>query len=62
MTDIVVGYNDITEQLLWESFMTFFRNVKGYSDWTDEQIAISMNKDDLNEYFTWVKGVLMNHE
>lgn len=58
MKEIIVEYYDIEKQKLWESFMAFFRYVKGYEDWTDEQIAISMNNDDLKEYIEWVKKVL----
>lgn len=58
MKDIIVKYSKQEEQILWESFMVFFREIKGYSDWTDEQIAISMNNDDLKEYCNWVMKVL----
>ena len=58
MKDIIVKYYDFEKQKLWESFMAFFRYVKGYEDWTDEQIAIGMNNDDLKEYIEWVKKVL----
>lgn len=58
MKDIVVEYNKEEEQKLWESFMAFFRNIKGYDTWTDEEIATSMNNDDLKEYIEWLKGVL----
>ena len=58
MKDIIVKYYDFEKQKLWESFMAFFRYVKGYEDWTDEQIAISMNNDDLKEYIEWIKKVL----
>jgi len=58
MKDIIVKYYDFEKQKLWESFMAFFRYVKGYEDWTDEQIAISMNNDDLKEYIEWAKKVL----
>ena len=58
MKNIIIKYDDIENQYLWESFMCFFRNVKGYSDWTDEQIALSMNNDDLKEYCEWTIKVL----
>lgn len=58
MKDIVIEYDNQEEQYLWNSFVYFFRNVKGYSDWTDEQIAISMNNDDLKEYCEWTMKVL----
>ena len=58
MKDIIIEYDNQEEQYLWNSFVYFFRNVKGYSDWTDEQIAISMNNDDLKEYCEWTMKVL----
>ncbi len=58
MKDTVIEYDNQEEQYLWNSFVYFFRNVKGYSDWTDEQIALSMNNDDLKEYCKWVMKVL----
>ncbi len=58
MKDIVIKYDNQEEQYLWNSFVYFFRNIKGYSDWTDEQIALSMNNDDLKEYCKWVMKVL----
>ena len=58
MKDVIIEYDNFEEQKLWESFIAFFRYIKGYSDWTDEQIAISMNNDDLKEYCKWVMKVL----
>lgn len=58
MKDIIIKYDKQEEQYLWNSFIYFFRNVKGYEDWTDEQIAISMNNDDLKEYCEWAMKVL----
>lgn len=59
MKDIIVEYNNFEEQKLWESFTAFFRNIKGYNNWTDEEIARSMNNDDIKEYIEWVKEVLV---
>ena len=58
MKDIIIEYDNQEEQALWDSFKYFFRNVKGYQDWTSEQIALSMNNDDLKEYCEWVMKVL----
>ena len=58
MKDIVVEYDKFEEQELWKAFTSFFRYVKGYSDWTDEEIALSMNIDDFNEFVKWAKWVL----
>ena len=58
MKDIVVEYDNFEEQKLWESFVAFFKYIKGYQDWNEQEIAISMNKDDLQEYIEWVKKIL----
>lgn len=58
MKNIITEYDSLENQKLWESFIAFFKYVKGYSDWTDEQIAISMNNDDVKEYCEWVRKVL----
>ncbi len=39
---------------VWKKFCEFFRNVKGYSDWTDEQIDYSRNEDDFKEFVIWL--------
>ena len=58
MKDIIVEYDKIEEQKLWEAFICFFREIKGYSDWSCEEIAISMNPDDVKEFLEWARKVL----
>lgn len=58
MKDVIVEYDDFTEQKLWESFTAFFRHIKGYSGWNDEEIALSMNIDDFKQYVEWARKVL----
>lgn len=58
MKDIIIKYDALENQRLWESFMAFFRYVKGYTDWNEEEIALSMNKDDFNEFIEWARKVL----
>ena len=58
MKDIIIEYDKFEEQKLWEAFTAFFRYVKGYSDWTDEEIALSMNIDDFKEFMNWGAWVL----
>ena len=53
-----IEYDNQEEQYLWNSFVYFFRNIKGYPDWTEEEINTSMNNDDLKEYCEWVMKVL----
>ena len=58
MKNIIVKYGKYEEQKLWESFIAFFKYVKGYTDWNEEEIAISMNNHDVRQYIEWVKKVL----
>ena len=48
--------------MIWNSFTTFFREVKGYEDWTDEQIGGSMCNDDIEEFIEYVKKTLYYEE
>lgn len=57
MRDIIVEYDDFEKQKLLESFISFFRYVKGYADWTDEEIVLSMNEGDLKEFIEWASKV-----
>lgn len=44
----------LENEKVWEKFCEFFRNEKGYSDWTDEQIDYSRNDDDFEEFVVWL--------
>ena len=39
-------------------YLAFFRDVKGYSNWDDEEILNSTNDDDLQEFFTCMYDLL----
>lgn len=58
MRDVIVEYNNPLVETLWEDFMLFFRTEKGYEDWTDEQIALSVNQDDIDEFCKFIKDNL----
>lgn len=62
MKDIIVSYNSLEHERIWEAFLDFFRNVKGYSDWTDEEIATSMNSDDISEFCEYITNLLGGEE
>lgn len=47
-------HNLILDDNLWDLFVKFFREIKGYQDWTEEQIDLSMNNDDIQEFITWI--------
>lgn len=44
----------LSDKKVWQKFCEFFRTVKGYSDWTDEQIDLSRNDDDIEKFITWL--------
>lgn len=39
---------------VWELFVRFFREVKGYSDWSENEIDLSLNNDDVVEFVKWL--------
>lgn len=43
--------NKKVEDLFYDEY---FRKEKGHSDWTDEQIAGSINQDDIADFVKWV--------
>ena len=53
--------NKELDNMIWNSFTKFFREVKGYEDWNDEQIGGSMNNDDIDQFIEYIKGSL-NYE
>lgn len=40
--------------LVWKNFVKFFREYKGYEDWTEEEIEGSYNNDDIESYLLWL--------
>lgn len=44
----------LEDEKVWQKFCEFFRNEKGHSDWTDEQIDLSRNDDDIEEFIKWL--------
>lgn len=40
--------------MVWKKFVEFFRNEKGYSDWTEQEIEDSRNDDDTTEFLEWL--------
>ena len=39
---------------VWKKFVEFFREEKGYSDWTEQEIEDSRNDDDITEFIAWL--------
>lgn len=44
----------LEDKKVWEKFVEFFRSVKGYDDWTEQQIEESRNQDDEEEFVKWL--------
>lgn len=42
------------DERVWAKFVEFFREVKGYGDWTEQQIEESRNQDDEEEFVKWL--------
>lgn len=42
---------------VWDLFVKFFREVKGYDTWTEEEIDLSMNNDDIVEFIKWLSEI-----
>lgn len=46
--------NDTLDNDLWLLFTEFFREEKGYDDWTDEEINFSLTEDDIDEFIEYL--------
>lgn len=46
--------NEILQNKIWDAFTTYFREIKGYEDWTDEQIDGSFCDDDIIEFIYYI--------
>lgn len=44
----------VIEDSIWDLFIKFFREVKGYENWTDDEIELSYNGDDVAEFVAWL--------
>lgn len=42
------------DERVWVKFVEFFRNVKGYDDWSEDEIEFSRNEDDEEEFVKWL--------
>lgn len=47
---------------VWKKFVQFFREEKGYSDWTEQEIEDSRNDDDTTEFLGWLVSQLESAE
>lgn len=41
---------------IWGEFVKFFREEKGYADWTEDEIEYSRTDDDEVEFVLWLIG------
>ena len=44
----------LDNEQVWKKFCEFFRNIKGCSDWSDDEIDLSRNDDDFKEFVIWL--------
>ena len=44
----------MTKDQIIENFIKFFREVKGYTAWTDDEIIFSMTDDDIKDYVNYI--------
>lgn len=44
----------LEDERVWAKFVEFFREVKGYDGWTEQQIEESRNQDDEEEFVKWL--------
>jgi len=49
-----------TDKSIWKAFVVFFREIKGYENWSEEDIDISMNEDDIEEFIKYARIYLNN--
>lgn len=47
---------------VWKKFVEFFREEKGYTDWTEQEIEDSRNDDDITEFLGWLVNQLESDE
>lgn len=40
--------------IVWKEFVKFFREEKGYEDWTEQEIEDSRNDDDTTEFIQYL--------
>ena len=45
---------ELPSGIAWKSFVKFFREEKGYEDWTENEIELSMNNNDIVEFIIWL--------
>jgi len=39
-------------------FFDYFRNIKGYENWTDNDIIFCSNDDDINDFLNYIKKII----
>lgn len=44
----------LEDERVWAKFVEFFRNVKGYEDWSEDEIEFSRNQNDDEEFVKWL--------
>ena len=47
---------DNLDEDLWKAFTKFFREVKGHEEYSDDEINMSMNEDDVNDFIEYLNN------
>ena len=45
-----------------ELFFIYFKDIKGYQDWSDNEILFSYNDDDIKDFLNFIQKTLKNKE
>ena len=49
-----MGREVMLEGKVWDKFVWFFQHVKGYNDWSEQDIENSRVNDDITEFIEWL--------
>lgn len=45
-----------------ELFFIYFKDIKGYQDWSDNEILFNYNDDDIKDFLNFIQKTLKNKE
>jgi len=49
-----MGREVMLEGKVWDKFVWFFQHVKGYNDWSEQDIEDNRVNDDITEFIEWL--------
>ena len=53
--------NEIKNKII-ELFFIYFKDIKGYQDWSDNEILFNYNDDDIKDFLNFIQKTLKNKE